>query len=321
MNNYLIPFFSAFLIGVLLIPLLIPFLHKLKFGQTIRQEGLASHYAKAGTPTMGGIVFYAAAACAFFVSGNYDFRTLIILALATGHGILGFADDYIKAVKKDPEGLQAKTKLFFQFSLSILFLIFLALNNHSTQYIFPLFGALDFSFFYWIFALLYLVFFSNAVNIIDGVDGLCSGQSFIALIFFALVAFWQSDLEVLTLSLALMGVLLAFFLFNRNPAKIFMGDTGSLGLGFALAAIALLLKTEVLAVWVGLVFVVDIFSSVIQVIYFKRTGGKRLFKMSPIHHHFEELGWSEWKIDFVFWAWGLFFTLSGLFFYLKGWKL
>ncbi|MCE5195824.1 MAG: phospho-N-acetylmuramoyl-pentapeptide-transferase [Negativicutes bacterium] len=311
-NRYLIVMLIAMAAAAVTGPLLIPLLHRLKFGQSIRQEGLQSHYKKTGTPTMGGFIIYLGLLAGLLFAGQWTRTIGVLLLLVFGHGLLGFADDYIKSARKNPEGLSARAKLIGQFSLAALFCWLLAGKGLTTELVLPLLHwQLPLGFFYWILALLYLVFFSNAVNIIDGVDGLCSGQTMIATLFCFFVALLQQQTDLAAFCAALIGALAGFLLFNLHPARIFMGDTGSLGLGAALAAMALLLKVEALMLWVGMVFIIDIFSTIIQVLYFKATKGKRLFKMSPIHHHFELCGWSEWKIVFVFWACGLFFTLTG----------
>ncbi len=311
-NRYLVVMLIALAAAAVTGPLLIPLLHRLKFGQSIRQEGLQSHYIKTGTPTMGGFIIYLGLMAGLLYAGQWTRAIGVLLLLVFGHGILGFADDYIKSALKNPEGLSARAKLIGQFSLAALFCWLLAGKGLTTELALPiLHWQLPLGAFYWLLALLYLVFFSNAVNIIDGVDGLCSGQTMIATLFCFFVALLQQQTDLAAFCAALIGALAGFLLFNLHPARIFMGDTGSLGLGAALAAMALLLKIETLMLWVGMVFIVDIFSTIIQVLYFKATKGKRLFKMSPIHHHFELCGWSEWKIVFVFWAFGLFFALTG----------
>jgi len=318
MSKALWVFFASLGAGLAIMPMLIPILYRLKFGQSIRQEGLQSHYKKAGTPNMGGLMLYAALLIGLVVANQWTSQLTVLILIMLGHGLLGFADDFIKSARKNPDGLSARLKLLGQFSLALLLVIFLASKNADTQILFPFLPIqVPFGIFYWPIAMIYMVFFSNAVNIIDGVDGLCSGQTLIVSVLLGSIAMNQGQMDLVYFSIALSGALVAFLYYNRHPAKIFMGDTGSLGLGAALAVLAFYLKIEVLMLWIGMVFIVDIFSTILQVLYFKKTGGKRLFKMSPIHHHFELSGWSEWKIVLVFWAWGLFFAISGWFIYLK----
>lgn len=318
MSKILSVLLTSMLVGFLVMPFLIPLLYRLKFGQSIRQEGLQSHYKKSGTPTMGGFMLYISLLLGLVMGQTWSVRIWVLLAVVLGHGLLGFLDDYIKSALKNPDGLSAKMKLIGQFSFAALLVYFLYSQGHTTGVAIPFIAfTIPFGVLYWPIALVYMVFFSNAVNIIDGVDGLCSGQTFIVTVFCAMIAHHQGQSDLLYFCISLSGALLAFFAFNRHPAKIFMGDTGSLGLGAALAALALFLKLEIIMLWVGMVFIVDIFSTIIQVLYFKKTKGKRLFKMSPIHHHFELSGWSEWKIVLVFWAWGLFFAGSGWLVYIN----
>jgi phospho-N-acetylmuramoyl-pentapeptide-transferase len=318
MSKALWVFFASLGAGLAIMPMLIPLLYRLKFGQSIRQEGLQSHYKKAGTPNMGGLMLYVALLIGLLVANQWTAQLAVLIMIMLGHGLLGFADDFIKSARKNPDGLSARLKLLGQFSLALLLVTFLAMQKASTQIAIPFFSfQIPFGLFYWPIAMIYMVFFSNAVNIIDGVDGLCSGQTLIVTVLLGLMARNQGQMDLVYFSIALSGALLAFLYYNHYPAKIFMGDTGSLGLGAALAVLAFYLKIEVLMLWIGMVFIVDIFSTILQVLYFKKTGGKRLFKMSPIHHHFELSGWSEWKIVLVFWTWGLFFAISGWFVYLK----
>ena len=318
MNKVMWVFVVSLGAGLAIMPMLLPVLYRLKFGQSIRQEGLQSHYKKVGTPTMGGLMLYAALLVGLFFANQWTDQLLVLILVMLGHGVLGFADDFIKSAHKNPDGLSARMKLLGQFSLAFLLMIFLFQKNASTVVSMPFLSfQIPFGFFYWPIAMIYMVFFSNAVNIIDGVDGLCGGQTLIVSVLLGLIANQQNQMDLVYFSTALAGALLAFLYYNRHPARIFMGDTGSLGLGAALAVLAFFLKIEVLMLWIGLVFIVDIFSTILQVLYFKKTGGKRLFKMSPIHHHFELSGWSEWKIVLVFWAWGLFFAISAWFVYLE----
>lgn len=307
---------TAFILGIILSPLFIPILRRLKFGQQIREEGPESHQKKSGTPTMGGtIILLSMFLAVLFVSRwsgeiHYEFYVLLIAAL--GYGLVGFLDDYIKIVFKRSLGLTAKQKLLGQLIVSIAVCIILAMNGHSTDIAIPLTDfSLPLGWAYYPFIILLMMGMSNAVNFTDGLDGLLSGTSAIAFGAFTVLAMLYSQPEVALFSAAMIGAVLAFLVFNAHPAKVFMGDTGSLAIGGGITAVAVLLKEELLLLVIGGVFVIEILSVIIQVISFKTTG-RRVFKMSPIHHHFELSGWSEWKVVIVFWSAGLVLAALGL---------
>lgn len=304
----------SFILAVISAPLLIPLLRRLKFGQQIRGEGPQSHQKKAGTPTMGGIVIILAFTLAFlkFSVVNTDFYVLLIATL--GFGLVGFLDDYIKIVFKRSLGLTARQKLFGQLLFSGILSVLLLSEGHSTAIGIP---GTGFSFdwgpwFYYPFIVVMLLAISNAVNFTDGLDGLLSGVSAIALGAYAVIAMQATSLPAAVCAAAMIGAVLGFLVFNAHPAKVFMGDTGSLGIGGAIGAIAIVTKSELLFLVIGGVFVIEMLSVVIQVISFK-TRGKRVFKMSPIHHHFELSGWSEWRVVVTFWAVGLVLACIGLY--------
>lgn len=311
---------TSFLITVLLSPIFIPFLKRLKFGQSIREEGPKSHMKKTGTPTMGGIVIIISivATSLFMISrviGNpFTVETGLILLVLLGYGLLGFIDDFIIVVLKRNLGLTSKQKLLGQFLIAIIFYLVLRTQDISTALAVP--GTdfeIELGLLYPILVILMIVGSSNAVNITDGLDGLVSGVAVIAFGAFGILA-WTviPQLEVAIFATAVVGALLGFLVFNAHPAKVFMGDTGSLALGGALAAIALILQQEILLVIIGGVFVIETLSVMIQVVSFK-TRGKRVFLMSPIHHHFELKGWSEWRVVLTFWLIGFIFAMIGLF--------
>lgn len=304
---------AAFLLSVILSPLLIPLLRRMKFGQQIRAEGPAAHQKKKGTPTMGGIIILLALAIAFYRFAETGPEFYILLVAALGSGFVGFLDDYIKIVFKRSLGLTALQKLAGQLLVAGAVCWMLAAGGHDTSVYFPPFDfALDLSWFYYPFLILFMLGFSNAVNFTDGLDGLLSGTGAIAFGALCIIAMYRTEPEVAVFSAAMIGALLGFLVFNAHPAKVFMGDTGSLGIGGGLAAAAALTKTELILVVIGGIFVVEILSVVLQVISFK-TRGKRIFKMSPIHHHFELSGWSEWRIVVTFWATGLIFAAFGIY--------
>lgn len=311
----------GFLITVLLSPIFIPFLRRLKFGQSIREEGPKSHQKKKGTPTMGGIVFIISILVTTLVmTGKYSepsVETYLLLLVTLGFGVLGFLDDFIKVVLKRNLGLTSKQKLLGQIIISVIFYIILRGSNITTDISIPfVHTSIDLGWFYLIMIIFWLVGFSNAVNLTDGLDGLVSGTAAIAFGAMAILAWHQSQYDIAVFCVAVVGALLGFLVFNANPAKVFMGDTGSLALGGALATVAILTKLELLLIIIGFVFVMVTLSVILQVISFKTTG-KRIFKMSPLHHHFELVGWSEWRIVITFWTVGLLCAVLGI--YIEVW--
>lgn len=294
-------------------PLLIPELHKLKFGQSIREEGPKSHQAKSGTPTMGGIMIILAIVVATVAAAPLTPAVLLALFITLGHFVLGFLDDYIKVVKKRNLGLKAKQKMLGQILIAIVTMIVgtRVLGIDTTIWI-PIADVnVDIGVGYYFLVLFVLVGTSNAVNLTDGLDGLASGTVAIASGAYALVCYMTGHYDLAIFSVAMMMACLAFLRFNAHPAKVFMGDTGSLALGGAVAAVGILTHTEILLAVMGFVFVCEALSVIIQVISFKTTG-KRVFRMSPIHHHFELGGWKETKVVFVFWMVGLVASIVGL---------
>lgn len=294
-------------------PLLIPELHKLKFGQSIREEGPKSHQAKSGTPTMGGIMIILAIVIATVAAAPLTPAVLLALFITLGHFVLGFLDDYIKVVKKRNLGLKAKQKMLGQILIAIVTMIVgtRVLGIDTTIWI-PIADInLNIGIGYYFLVLFVLVGTSNAVNLTDGLDGLASGTVAIASGAYALVCYMTGHFDLALFCVAMMMACVAFLRFNAHPAKVFMGDTGSLALGGAIAAVGILTHTEILLAVIGFVFVCEALSVIIQVISFKTTG-KRVFRMSPIHHHFELGGWKETKVVFVFWMVGLVASVVGL---------
>lgn len=311
----------SFLITVLISPIFIPFLRKLKFGQSVREEGPQSHLAKSGTPTMGGIMIIFSVAITSivmalqFMEVNVTYEYWLLLFVLLGYGLLGFIDDFIIVAMKRNLGLTSKQKLFGQILIAVVFYITLLMNNFPTYISVP--GTSiqwELGWLYPILIVFMLVGSSNAVNLTDGLDGLLAGTASVAFGAFALLAsYFYPEFEFVTMfALTVVGALLGFLVFNAHPAKVFMGDTGSLSLGATIAAIAILTKMEIILVIIGGVFVIETLSVIIQVISFKTTG-KRVFKMSPLHHHFELLGWSEWRVVTTFWALGIVFAGVGIF--------
>ncbi|SIT67839.1 phospho-N-acetylmuramoyl-pentapeptide-transferase [Edaphobacillus lindanitolerans] len=296
----------AFILTALLAFPLIPMLRRLKFGQSIREEGPKAHLKKAGTPTMGGLIFIAAIIVTSLILGFvFDLlttQTVVLLLVLAGFGLIGFLDDFIKVVLKRNLGLTSLQKLIGQIAIAVVSYLLLKLGPFETTIGLPFSSwEIDLGPLYVLFLIFWLVGFSNAVNLTDGLDGLVAGTSSIAFAAFGVLGLVYGQEDLALVAFTITGALLGFLLFNANPAKIFMGDTGSLALGGVLAMLSVLMKQEILLLLIGIVFVIETLSVILQVASFKTTG-KRIFKMSPIHHHFELSGWSEWKVVLVFWS-------------------
>lgn len=296
----------AFAVVLLLGPLIIPILKKFKFGQSIREDGPKSHLVKSGTPTMGGTIFTIAIIITTIVVSQRISGTVIIALFTTaGFGIIGFLDDSLKIKRKKNLGLRAYQKLAGQLILAFI-LVFYAYSSNSigsTIHIPFTNHMIDFGIWYIPFMIFFVTCTTNGVNLTDGLDGLASGVTTIISVFFAVVAYSFGDHDLSIFCGALTGSLLGFLKFNSYPAEVFMGDTGSLALGGAISAIAILLKMPFIILIVGAIYAAEVVSVVLQVGSFKLTG-KRIFKMAPLHHHFEQLGWHETKIV----AWFCIFT-------------
>ena len=304
---------EAAVVTVLLGLAAIPLARKYKARQSIREEGPKSHRIKAGTPTMGGLFMLLAAL--LVIGGNHLYPAVLLLVLITfGHALLGFLDDFIKAEKKRNLGLTARQKLLGQLILSIVFCFgcveYLGL---PTSISIPFIDTdISIGAFYYPFVVLVVVGASNAVNLTDGLDGLAAGCCIIAFGAYALFCYWSGMPDLTAFALIIAGCCAGFLVYNYHPAKIFMGDTGSLALGGAIAGIAVITRTELLLVFLGLIFVVEALSVILQVTSFQLTG-KRIFKMSPIHHHFELCGWNEVRVVWTFWLVELFVAGGTLF--------
>ncbi len=329
MDRLLIPITAlaaAWILGALFTKMLIPFLEKKQFRQFVREEGPQSHLSKTGTPSMGGIAIVSATILSAVIvtlvlaADMADYMTLAaVLATMVLFGLIGFIDDYEKAIRKNNAGISPKQKIILQFTFSLLFAVFAYFKSGfsgvsgSSVWI-PIADVyLDFGIFYIPFIIFVMIAFSNAVNLTDGLDGLASGVT-------ALVAFCMILLGVYAspdfatepvIYGALAGGCLGFLMFNKNPAKIFMGDTGSMALGGMLAAGAVMLKMEFLLAIAGLVYVLEALSVIIQVTYYKKTH-KRIFKMAPLHHHFELCGMKEKQVVLMFWGAALVFCILAI---------
>lgn len=296
----------ALLLGLIFTKIEIPIIRNKQMGQNIREEGPESHKAKAGTPSMGGVALIGAALLAAIIAGisfgAFSGWMAVMILVTAGFGAVGFLDDYLKVIKKQNEGLNPKQKIIFQFAISVAVAIYAYIVNDAMVYI-PFYGqTVSFGILYIPFIIFAVVAMTNAVNLTDGLDGLASGCVALSSLFFALTAatFFANNSTAI-FAACITGGCLGFLWWNKNPAKIFMGDTGSLALGGALAIAAISLKMEIFLLLVGLIYVCEALSVVIQVAVFKKTG-KRVFRMSPIHHHFELGGMGEKKVVMMFWS-------------------
>ena len=308
----------SFIISVVITKVEIPVL-KRKAGQNIREDGPQSHLSKAGTPSMGGIAIIIAASLTTIgaaVMGKIDgLGCAIILLVFVGFGLIGFFDDYLKVIKKNNLGLRAYQKFGLQTILSVILAVYLANYTEGSTSVYIPFADIYVNFGIWYipFVVFVVLAMTNAVNLTDGLDGLASGVTAFISLFFAVAGFTYGIVTGAYFCSAMCGACLGFLVFNRNPAKVFMGDTGSLALGGGLAAAAILMKLELLLPIVGLLYVIEALSVVLQVGYFKISGGKRIFKMAPIHHHFEKCGFSEVQVVAGFWIFAVRCCVAGFF--------
>ncbi len=300
--NYVIPLIGAFVMTALLGPVIIPFLHKLKFGQTVRDEGPESHKKKSGTPTMGGVMFLVPLLIVGLIAAPKHPTILPVLFLTIGFGVIGFLDDYIKVVLKRNLGLTAIQKLALQFVVTGIFAYWLQVHtNVGLEMKVPFMPETYLDFGWFNIPIMFFVILGtvNGTNFTDGLDGLASSVTSIVAGFFTVAALvTDTDLPVITC--ALLGGLLGFLLYNVHPARVFMGDTGSLALGGFVSGCAYMMGMPLFIIPVGIIYLVEVISVIMQVGYFKATHGKRIFKMAPIHHHFELCGWSETRVVAVF---------------------
>ena len=299
----LLPVIISFLVSVVLCPVLIPFLKKLKFGQTVRDEGPESHLKKNGTPTMGGLVILASILVTSLIYIGRYHEIIPVLFMTLGFGLIGFLDDYIKVVMKRSMGLTPLQKFGLQFIVTAVFVYyyFRVAGMDATVKI-PFVAGIGFTMPTWLFVIfVFIVVLGtvNGVNFTDGLDGLASGVTVIVATFFTIAALIIEPVYT-PITGSVIGALLGFLLFNTYPARVFMGDTGSLALGGFVASIALMLHMPLFIVIVGLIYLVEVLSVILQVGYFKITHGKRIFKMAPIHHHFELSGFSETQVVAAF---------------------
>lgn len=304
----------AFAAAVIFTPLEIPVLRRKQAGQNIREEGPKSHYAKAGTPSMGGIAMIGAAVIGCLIGRYYSANMAVVVLVFVLFGAIGFFDDYLKVIKKNNLGLRAYQKFGLQIIISVAFAFYMAYySGDGTSVWIPFVNInVDFGVWYIPFIAFVLLAMTNAVNLTDGLDGLATGITALVSLFFAVAAVtYGASAGAGVFCAALAGACLGFLVYNKNPAKIFMGDTGSLALGGGLAAAAIVMHFELLLPIAGFVYVMEALSVIIQVISFKLTG-KRVFKMAPIHHHFELSGLKEKQVVGIFWGLALICCIIGL---------
>ena len=301
-TEVIIPLLAAFVVSVALSPFVIPFLRKLNVGQTERTDGDQSPLKKAGTPTMGGLIIFISVLSTSMVFVKSYPQIIPVLFLTLGFGIIGFLDDYLKVVLRRSDGLLPWQKMLGQIVITTVFLAYILIVDPSGLTIMNPFDKGTFIDFKPIaIPLVYIAVIGtvNGVNFTDGLDGLATGVTTMVAVFFTVVSIaYKGGIQPITA--AVVGALLGFLLFNAHPAKVFMGDTGSLALGGFVAGCAYALRMPWIIIIVGLIYLVEVMSVMIQVTYFKKTGGKRFFKMAPIHHHFELCGWSETQVVAVF---------------------
>ena len=306
-NETILAVIIAFAVSAALCPVVIPFLHRLKFGQQVRDDGPQAHLKKQGTPTMGGLIILTGIVISsLFYIRSYP-KIIPVLFVTVGFGIIGFLDDYIKIIMKRSEGLKPGQKLLGQIVITGIFAYYLITSGEvGTSMLIPFSRAVFGKRYYlelgWFFipALFFIVLGTdNGVNFTDGLDGLCTSVTILVATFFTVVAIGESS-GISPITGAVVGSLLGFLLFNVYPARVFMGDTGSLALGGFVASSAFMMRMPVFIAIVGLIYLVEVLSVIIQITYFKKTGGKRFFKMAPIHHHFELCGWPETMVVAIF---------------------
>lgn len=305
-NETILAIIIAFSVSAILCPIVIPFLHKLKFGQQVREDGPQAHLKKQGTPTMGGLVFLTAVVITSLLYIRDYPRIIPVLFMTVGFGVIGFLDDYIKIVMKRSEGLNPVQKLIGQFIITGIFVYYLVCSGEvGTSMLVPFTGGFEHGLYLNLgFLFIPFVFFvvlgtDNGVNFTDGLDGLCTSVTILVATFLTIISIGENS-GISPITGAVVGSLLGFLLFNVYPAKVFMGDTGSLALGGFVSASAFMMQIPLFIPIIGLIYLVEVLSVIMQVSYFKATHGKRIFRMAPIHHHFELGGWSETRVVAVF---------------------
>ena len=318
--TYILSFILSFGVAAIAGLILVPLLRKLKAGQMIREDGPTWHMSKQGTPSMGGLMFLLSIAVAVLIAGRESFAMgdsahLVVFLFALVFGVIGFIDDFQKLRHKANEGLTAAQKFLLQLAAAVVFTIWLRNIGYLTPNLYIPFLNMEIALpwvVYMVFAAFVMVGTVNAVNLTDGVDGLATGVTIPVALFYLAVAAWYGRNDVAVLAAALAGGLFAFLMYNFHPAKVFMGDTGSLFLGGMVCGLAFALNLPLVIPIIGLIYVAEVVSDIIQVVYFKKTGGKRFFRMAPLHHHLELGGWSEVRIVLTFTGITIAFCLLAL---------
>lgn len=322
LSTHVIFFILTFVFSIILGPVFIPLLARLKFGQTVRDDGPKSHYKKMGTPTMGGLIFLIPVLVMSLYYGVKNPEILPLAFVTIGFGLVGFIDDFIKVVKKRKDGLFWKQKMLGLLLVAVSFSFYIYYKGISTEIMIPFLGmdkTLSLGWFFIPFTVIVLISATNSVNITDGLDGLAAGVTLIITVFFTIVATANNEWEhVKIFSSIVSGGCLGFLAFNAHPARVFMGDTGSLALGGAVGAISIAMNMPLILIIVGGIYVVESLSVLLQVSYFKMTG-RRILKMAPIHHHFELSGWKETRVVLMFYIITIILCAIG-FFALKFYK-
>ena len=310
---YIICIISAFVLALVAGPVFIPVLTRMKFGQIVRDDGPQSHLKKTGTPAMGGIII-AVPAVIVSLAFSKDKDMLLVLITTMLFGIIGFIDDFLKIKNRRSLGLKAYQKIILQLLVSVFMAVVASgISQVGTEVLVPFTGKfVDMGILYIPFTVLVLISTVNCVNLTDGLDGLAGGTTVVVLGFFSVIALASKNTGLLVFSGAMIGALLGFLRFNSHPAQVFMGDTGSLALGGAIASLAVITRLPLFILIIGAIYVLEGLSVIIQVAYFKMTGGKRFFKMAPLHHHFELSGWAESKIVAVFIISSIILSLIGI---------
>ena len=289
----------SLVLGLILCPIFIPLLHKMKFGQYVREEGPEAHLKKSGTPTMGGIMILIAMLVGSAVVSIWYPDVFYVMLFTFLFGVIGLFDDVLKITKHQSEGLKAWQKMGLQIIVTAAMILFVGLHEGGTSTIIPFYGEVVLGGWFYPIAAVAILGTVNGANFTDGLDGLASSVTAVITIFFTIAAVMMKS-DMVGSSLAMLGALLAFLCFNAYPAKVFMGDTGSLALGGFVSVTAMIMRMPIFLIIIAFIYMIEIISVILQVGYFKLTHGKRIFKMAPIHHHFELCGWSETKVVTVF---------------------
>jgi phospho-N-acetylmuramoyl-pentapeptide-transferase len=310
-----IVFIASFILTIIAGPIFIPILTRLKFGQIVRDDGPKTHFKKTGTPTIGGVIFLVPVLLMSIYFGGEYTRIWPLVFVTLGFGAIGFIDDFIKVIKRRKDGLYWYQKMLGLLAIATIFAFYIARTDVGTSIIVPFLGmdaTIDLAWLFVPFTIFLLISATNSVNMTDGLDGLAAGVTLIVMIFFTVISMTSMEWDYIKIFTSIIaGGCLGFLVYNMHPARVFMGDTGALALGGAVGATAVMLKMPLFLLIVGAIYVLETLSVIIQVTSFKLRG-KRVFKMAPLHHHFELSGWKETTVVYVFWIATLVFCIVGL---------